>query len=233
LLLAVLLAVRPAQAQPQLQAGGHFETRNELTAQMDAADARNDRALATLIRTRLGRGDFREGDRIVVRIEGSAGINDTLTVRPGNRLELPQMSDLSLDGVLRSELLPKLTAHVGQYLRNPVVRATALVRVGMLGSVSRPGYYYTSAEVPLSDVLMLAGGPTADADLKKTTIRRGSQTIVDEAKAQVALSQGTSLDMLHMIAGDAVEVGRKSQFNWMMAISSVATLVGILIATTR
>jgi hypothetical protein len=81
--------------------------------------------------------------------------------------------------------------------------------------------------------LMLAGGPTADADLKKTTIRRGSQTIVDEAKAQVALSQGTSLDMLHMIAGDAVEVGRKSQFNWMMAISSVATLVGILIATTR
>jgi polysaccharide export outer membrane protein len=200
---------------------------------MDAAETRNERALASLIRARLARGDFREGDRIVVRIEGASGINDTLTVRPGNRLELPQMSDLSLDGVLRSELVPKLTAHVAQYLRNPVVRAIPLVRVGMLGSVSRPGYYYTSAEVPLSDVLMLAGGPTVDADLKKTTIHRGAETIVDEGKVQVALSQGTSLDMLHIIAGDAIEVGRKSQFNWLMAISSAATLFGLLIATKR
>jgi protein involved in polysaccharide export with SLBB domain len=103
----------------------------------------------------------------------------------------------------------------------------------VLGSVSRPGYYYASAEVPLTDVLMMAGGPAADADLKKTTIRRGSEMIVDEAKAQNALSQGTSLDMLHMIAGDAIEVGRKTQFNWLMAVSSFATVVGLLLAVKR
>jgi protein involved in polysaccharide export with SLBB domain len=233
LVLAVLLATKSGQAQSPLQAGGHFETRTELTAEMQAAEARNEKARATLIRARLERGDFREGDRIIVRIEGSAGVSDTLTVRPGNRLELPQMNDVSLDGVLRSELVPKLTVHVAQYLRNPVVRATPLVRVGVLGSVSRPGYYYTSAEVPLTDVLMMAGGPAADADLKKTTIRRGSEMIVDEAKAQNALSQGTSLDMLHMIAGDAIEVGRKTQFNWLMAVSSFATVVGLLLAVKR
>jgi hypothetical protein len=233
LVLAVLLATKSGQAQSPLQAGGHFETRPELTADLQAADARNEKARATLIRARLGRGDFREGDRIIVRIEGTAGISDTLTVLPGNRLELPQMNDVSLEGVLRSELVPKLTAHVARYLRNPVVRATPLVRIGVLGSVSRPGYYYTSAEVPLTDVLMTAGGPTADADLKKTTVHRGTEVIVDEPKAQAALSQGISLDMLHMIAGDAIEVGRKTQFNWLVAASSVATLVGILIAATR
>lgn len=233
LVLALLLATKSGEAQSPPQVGGHFETRTELTAEMQGAEARNENARATLIRARLERGDFREGDRIIVRIEGSAGVSDTLTVRPGNHLELPQMKDVSLDGVLRSELVPKLTAHVAQYLRNPVVRATPLVRVGVLGSVSRPGYYYTSAEVPLTDVLMMAGGPTADADLKKTTIRRGSEVIVDDAKAQAALSQGTSLDMLHMIAGDAIEVGRKTQFNWLMAVSSFATVVGLLIATKR
>jgi protein involved in polysaccharide export with SLBB domain len=233
LLLAVLFSARAGQGQSSLQAGGHFETRDELTSEMQAAEARNEKARATLIRARLARGDFREGDRIIVRIEGSAGISDTLTVRPGNRLELPQMKEVSLDGVLRSELVPRLSAHVAQYLRNPVVRATPLVRVGVLGSVSRPGYYYTTAEVPLTDVLMTAGGPTVDADLKKTTIRRGSEVIVDAAKAQAALSQGTSLDMLHMIAGDAIEVGRKTQFNWVMTISSIATVVGLLLAVKR
>ena len=225
-----LFAVTAVHAQSPNPAGGHFETRDELTSEMQLAAARGDRLRATLIQGRLDRGDFRDGDRIVVRIESSAGFSDTLTVQTGKRLDLRQLGEVSLEGVLRSELVSKLTTHLARFLRDPVVHATPLVRIGILGSVSRPGYYYTSAEIPLTDVLMEAGGPTADADLSKTEVRRGTNVIVDTRNTQLAMTQGYSVDMLHLSAGDAIEVGRKSQFNWVMAVSTAATIVGLLIA---
>lgn len=210
-----------------------FETRTELEAQAKLADQKADKGQAYLIRYRLEHGDFQDGDRIVISIRGAAGLNDTLTVRTGKRLELPQMADLSLDGVLRSELLPRLTAHVAKYLRDPVVRATPLVRVGILGTVVRPGFYYVSADLPLSDVLMTAGGPGSEADLEKVTVRRGSDVIVDASNTRVALTEGISLDMLHMRAGDEIDVGKQKHFNWAVVVPSAAAILGLLITITQ
>src|SRR5687768_12584550 len=158
----------------------NFETRAQLEAQATAADAAGRDSEARLIRYRLERGDFPDGDRILVTVRGGGGFSDTLTVRSGRQLQLPQLAPLSLEGVLRSELLPRLTAHLSQFLRDPVVTARPLLRVGILGQVVRPGYYYASADLPLSDVLMSAGGPASDADLTKISVRRGTQTIIDQ-----------------------------------------------------
>ncbi|HMI55871.1 MAG TPA: SLBB domain-containing protein, partial [Gemmatimonadaceae bacterium] len=220
-----------AQSVPSRQRFA-FETRTELEAQAKLADAKADKGQAYLIRYRLEHGDFQDGDRIVISIRGAAGVNDTLTVRTGKRLELPQMADLSLDGVLRSELLPRLTAHVAKYLRDPVVRATPLVRVGILGTVVRPGFYYVSADLPLSDVLMSAGGPGAEADLEKVTVRRGSDVIVDASNTRVALTEGISLDMLHLRAGDEINVGKEKHFNWGVVVPSAAAILGLVITIT-
>ena len=63
-------------------------------------------AAAQSIRTRLSQGDFQAGDRIVLRITGDPNVKpeDTVTVRPGSVLLMPQMGEISLRGVLRSEL---------------------------------------------------------------------------------------------------------------------------------
>ncbi len=209
-----------------------FETRAQLEEQAKLADAKADKGGAYLIHYRLDHGDFQDGDRIVISIRGAGGLSDTLTVRTGKRLELPQMADLSLDGVLRSELLPRLTAHVAKYLRDPVVRATPLVRVGILGTVIRPGFYYVSADLPLSDVLMSAGGPGSEADLDKVTVRRGSDVIIDDRNTRVALTEGVSLDMLHMRAGDEIDVGKQKHFNWGVVIPSAAAILGLLLTIT-
>src|SRR5688572_12189550 len=154
-----LVTSSPSSAQSAL-ADRSFETRVELVEQAKTAEAQGDQGKASLIRYRLDHGDFREGDRIVVTVPGTGGFSDTLVVRSGKRLQLPQMADLSLDGVLRSELTPQLSTYIAKYLRDPLVRANPLVRVGVLGSVTRPGYYYVAADSPLSDLLMSAGGPT-------------------------------------------------------------------------
>jgi SLBB domain-containing protein len=230
-----LVASTAVIAQSRGPVGGsrNFESRTELEAQAKAAESEGRESEARLIRYRLERGDFQDGDRILVTVRGGGGFSDTLIVRAGRHLQLPQIAPLPLDGVLRSELLPRLTAHLSQFLRDPLITARPLVRVGILGEVVRPGYYYASADLPLSDVLMSAGGPAPDADLTKVSVRRGAETIIDQRDTRSALSAGRSMDMLHMQAGDEIQVGKERQFNWPIIVSAATGLLGLLFAVTR
>jgi protein involved in polysaccharide export with SLBB domain len=227
---SALAIVRPSFAQSGSATEGpqNFETRAQLEAQVKLAEAKQDKPQAYLIHYRLDRGDFHEGDRIVLKVtRGASGFADTLLVRSGKTLQLPQMGELSLAGVLRSELVPKLAAHIGKYLRDPAVEAIPLVRIGILGSVGRPGFYYTSADIPLGDVLMSAGGPSSVADLEKITVRRDGDIIIDEKNTRTALTSGMSMDFLHMQAGDEISVGQQQATPWGLIIPALSTVIGL------
>jgi protein involved in polysaccharide export with SLBB domain len=217
-------AQTPAPAEKPL----NFETRAELQALAKKAAARDDNQELYLIRYRLEHGDFQDGDRIILRVvRGSGGFSDTLVVRAGKHLQLPQVGDISLEGVLRSELVPTLSTYLGKYIRDPAVEASQLVRVGILGSVGRPGFYYFPADLPLSDVLMGAGGPTPVADLGKVSVRRNGDVIIDEKNTRTALTNGMSMDFLHMVAGDEISVGEKKPFPWGLVLPVATTVLGL------
>lgn len=228
---AALSTATPCLAQtgtPDLRQ--RFETRAQLEAQLKAAEASHNNSASYRIHSRLDHGDFLPGDRVFVRVEqGSAGFADTLVVREGRRLDLPQMGDVSLDGVLRSELEASLGAHLGNYLRNAVVKATPLVRLAILGAVGRPGFFYTPADLPVTDILMRAGGPTPDADLEKVMVRREGEILIDESNTATAIREGMSADMLHLQGGDEIQVGRQSHTNWGMILPIASTVAGLLI----
>ncbi len=134
-----------------------YETRAALEAQAQAAESQGRTSEAWLLRSRLKTGDFQEGDRILMLLENDPTGTDTIRVRSGNLVQLARMADLSLQGVLRSELTDTLRRHLGRYLRNPEVRAIPLLSLAVIGSVRSPGYYYTAADVVLRDVIMSAG----------------------------------------------------------------------------
>lgn len=209
-----------------------LETRAALEQELKAAEQNNRTGEAFLLRNRLEHGDFQDGDRIVVQLLGSVPYNDTITVRAGKMLPLPRMDDLALEGVLRSELNDALSHHLARYLRDSTARATPMLRVAVLGQVRAPGYYYTPADVLLSDVLMTAGGPAADANLNEMTIRRGGETIWNAQDTRTAVTDGLSLDRLHLRAGDEIYVPQNSHFNWStilqvgsIAVSAIVTIV--------
>src|SRR5690349_7397327 len=73
-----------------------FESRSELEEQAKAAEAQHRTGEAWLLKQRLEKGDFQDGDRILLKVQGnalagSAFINfpETLTVRAGRKVELP------------------------------------------------------------------------------------------------------------------------------------------------
>ncbi len=228
--LMTLAHLSPAQAIPTSSTSGNvreLESRATLEGEARAAEVQHRTAEAFLLRSRLTKGDFQDGDRIVVTLLGSVSYNDTITVRAGRMLPLPKMADLPLDGVLRSELTERMTSHLAKYLRDSSVRATPLLRLAILGDVRTPGFYYTSADVLLSDVIMKAGGPGVSAELSKMTIRRSGETIWDAQDTRAALADGLSLDRLHLRAGDEVYLPQQSKRSYTTILYAVTTLASL------
>lgn len=218
-----------AQAPRVTQQTKDLETRAALEAEARTAEAQHRTGEAFLLRNRLEHGDFQEGDRIVIQLLGSVPFNDTITVRTGKLLPLPRMGDLPLEGVLRSELNDHLSSFLARFLRDSSARAIPLVRLAVLGQVREPGFYYTPADVLLSDVLMEAGGPAGNADLNKMIIRRSGETIWGAADTRTAVTDGLSLDRLHLRAGDEIYVPQESHFNWGTVLQAAAIATSVLV----
>lgn len=218
-----------ARAMPLEQAApiSQYETRAQLDAEAKAADRQGRTSEAWLLRSRLEKGDFQEGDRVVAALLADNKA-DTMVVRAGKVLQFAGMADLSLAGVLRSELNETLRQHLARYLVNPMVRTTQLFPLTVLGNIGVPGFYYVSPDIVLRDVIMKAGGPKL-ADLDRMFIRRAGETIWSPADIRVALADGLSLDRLHLRAGDELVVPEKKgkRFtlqNSLMVLSTTTTI---------
>ena len=159
------------------------------------------------IERRLRDGDFSIGDQITVQVIGEPSLDSTYTVTPGPTLLLRDIPPMSLAGILRSELDMRLTEFLAAYVRDPEVRTTTLMRVGMLGDIGSPGFYHLSPNLTLSDAIMSAGGPNPSADMGKVVIRRGQQEIYNSKEVTEAITKGTTLDRMNLHGGDAVSVG--------------------------
>ena len=240
--LAVLGLVRsaPAQSAPPVDPTGEGETRAQLEVQAKRAEEQHRTSEAWILRSRLQKGDFQDGDRIIVKLLGTAGMvntlppNDTITLRAGKMLPLPQMAEVPLDGVLRSELTAKLQSHIAKYLRDSSVLATPLVRMAVLGQVKTPGYYWTQADVLLSEVVMKAGGPLATADVGNMVIRRDGKVIWNAVDTRTALSDGLTLDRLHLRAGDELYVDDlKGSIPWQTIFQVVGPILSMVILLRR
>ena len=200
---------------------GSFASRTELAAAASRAElaaraadpgsrARN-ASLAGAIRQRLLDGDFQVGDRIIVAIVSDVMHRDTVAVRPGQVIELPGRITIVLTGVLRSELQERVSTEVMKYVKAQQIEVTPLMRVGVLGEVARPGYFAFASDIPISDAIMGAGGPTATADLERSTIRRGNQEFRSADETRSAIASGLTLDQLGLKGGDELVVGRRRE----------------------
>lgn len=185
------------------------------------------------IERRLEEGDFRPGDQIALYVDGHTDFPDTLVVEQGPSVLLPNAGVVSLHGILRSELQDHLSAELARFLRDPVVRVWPTIRITVQGTVGRPGFYTLSASMPLGDAIMQAGGPGGNANMKKITIRRGTDVVVDGDEVQQAIAQGRSFDQLGLRPGDEINVPAKAQIwpyilRWGVPLASVL-LLGIRI----
>jgi len=236
-------AARPACAQPMQQAPIAQASRADLEKRAEGferianfattkAEARKAaQKQLDRVRKRLADGDFVPGDRVFIRIRGdSAFPGDTVVVREGPALALGLYGEIPLHGVLRSELHDRVEAQVGKLIRRPEVVVTTFVRVAVFGRVLRPGYYSLPPDAPVGDALMLAGGPSPDADMERLELKRDTEVLVDAPEMRQAMARGLTLDQLDVRPGDAITVGERKQHNYSAMLQMAAVLLGSVTA---
>jgi protein involved in polysaccharide export with SLBB domain len=211
----------------QLQALA-ISTEQDAAKAPDAATRQQKQMQAATIRARLRDGDFDVGDRVLLSIRGDTTMSDTVTVRAGRMIRLPNMPDISLQGVLRSELQDYLTTQLARYIKRPDVQTTSLVRVALMGQVTKPGFYQVPADLALADAIMIAGGPTTTADVDKTQIKRGEDVIYSSQLLGQEVAKGATLDQLNIRPGDQILIGERHHTNWGLIASIVGITAGLV-----
>src|SRR6266404_3264994 len=118
---------------------------------------------------------FQIGDRILLKVQGDSTLSDTFSVVSGPAVDLPVIGLIALGDVKRADIQPYMTAQLGRFLRDPIVRAKSLVRISIEGEVAKPGFYAIPMDVVLGDAIQAAGGLTTMAKLADLKVNRGGQ----------------------------------------------------------
>ncbi len=175
--------------------------------------------------------DFKPGDRIILRVEGEKDLTDTFTVREGPAIELPAIGRVSLAGVGRGEIEAYLKSQLGRYLRSPIIRARVLVRVGMLGELTRPGYYNLPSDALISDALTDAGGPTQNSRIEKATVTRAGATVVKSDSLNRSIAAGLTIGQLGLESGDNLLIPRNNDPEHVWRIIAILATIPAAIIT--
>ncbi|MBK6486533.1 MAG: polysaccharide biosynthesis/export family protein [Gemmatimonadetes bacterium] len=214
---ALLAVPSNAEAQASLGEGRRQATRAELEQAAKATEQAatvapdtktRDKLLAdaTALRQRLRNGDFLPGDRIYIVVLGDSALTDTFTVRGDRRLQLPNIPDVTLSGVLDSELNTFLTTELSRYLKNPTVTATGMVRLTLTGGIARNGFLTFPVDQAITDVLMTAGGIGPGSKLDEAEVKRAGKTFIDKKAFQEAIRLARTVGDLALRDGDEVYV---------------------------
>ena len=188
---------------------------------------------AQVIRKRLAEGDFQTGHRIQLFVVGDSALSDTFTVKSDQKLQLPNLPEISLAGILDSELQGYLETQLARYIRNPSIRAQAMLRVQVSGDVAKPGFYSIRTDTPVTDVVMNAGGPSQSAEMDKMELRRGSTTVVHRGGIQTAIQKELTMSDIGARSGDELYVPAKpGTSRWQKVAAVSASLMGIIWAVS-
>jgi protein involved in polysaccharide export with SLBB domain len=188
-----------------------------------------------LIRDRLAEGDLQVGDQIILTVQNEAPFTGTFTVGAGRTLSLPGVPDIPLRGILRSEAQDYLTNQLRNYVRDPSVRVQALIRMSILGAITKQGFYQVPADLLVSDAIMVAGGPLGNADPNRTKVSRAGNVILQEEEIKAAIIAGRTLDQLNLRAGDEIMVDEKvvARKGTISVLAVLSLAMGIVYMTQR
>jgi hypothetical protein len=169
------------------------------------------RAELEQIERRLADGDFYPGDVIMLQVSGDPRMTNNYIVSPRRSLLIPGVpGEVSVTGLLRSEVEAHLDSLISRYVRNPTVWAEPLLRIQIFGAVGRPGYHLVPVSLPLPDIIMnFAGGPSANADPKRGAVFRAEEQVLPGAALEEAIREARSLDALNLQSGDRIEYGAR------------------------
>jgi polysaccharide export outer membrane protein len=139
-------------------------------------------------------------------------------INPEGNIVVPQAGNVSVQGLTLEEAQEKIRSALSDILVDQDVVAVSLVgqrpvQITISGEVTRPGIYPVSSLTPrVGDALLLAGGSTNTADLRKVLVRRtllDGSVVSQKIDLYTPLQKGGAIPNLRLQDGDAIIVPRR------------------------
>lgn len=140
-----------------------------LNAPVRAQSADADKAIPT-----PGTFSVKPGDVLEIGVWPDENLGGQFVVEESGFVYLPILGRVRASGISLDRLREELRRGYGTLIKNPVVTITPLFRVGVIGSVQRPGTYMANPSDNLFDVLLDAGWLSDGADAEKIRVVRAT-----------------------------------------------------------
>lgn len=149
---------------------------------------------------------MRPGDVLRITVWPDSGLSGEFVVGEEGELNLPFLGTVRTAGVPISELRAQLRAGYAENTRNPVVTVTPLFRIGVTGSVRRPGAYLIPPTDGFFDVIAEAGGFDLRARENDVRVLRDGSIIKLNAEDAIKKGDTLPLEALSLRSGDQIIV---------------------------
>lgn len=165
-------------------------------------------------------GNVAIGDSVNLAVWGVPEFNLRTIVKPNGMISIPLVGQIVAGGKTRSELSDYIKKRLSEFIRGEqrvsIEIVTPLPRITVLGMVAHPMSFPATTELPLLEVMSIAGGWTDQADLRFVRVGRkltaGTREIVTDINLEASVEKG-DLQSLPMIQpGDVIIVPKKDSF---------------------
>jgi hypothetical protein len=102
-----------------------------------------------------------------------------------------------------------------------------------MGQVGTPGFHWVGADILLADLVMVAGGPTGDANMEKAEIERGARVIWQGDPMRVAMQEGHTIDQMSLRSGDQLQIPARTSGTFRTILGALPYLIPIGFALSR
>lgn len=156
-------------------------------------------------------------DVVSINVEQFSEFNFIGPIDIEGNIVIPILGRVNIAGLTLEEVERKVSSELGSrfLLTEPVVFAVLAaprpVTVTMIGEIARPGFYTVESATLLNDILVLSGGTTETADLRKIIVRRtlADGTVMEESvDLYTPLITGAPVPQIPLQGGDAIIVSR-------------------------
>jgi protein involved in polysaccharide export with SLBB domain len=169
--------------------------------------------------------ELRPGDVVEVFLWREQALSGEFLVDERGMVLLPVIGSRSVVGAPWTVVRDSLMAAYARELRDQSVRLTPKRRVFVLGFVQEPGAYLADPTVPIAGAIALAGGASAEGDLRRVRVMRDGAVFMD------AVSLESPLALSDVRSGDQIYVERRGWFdrNSPFFVSAMVGLAGIIV----